>query len=148
MTKKHFRVTVLCLLVAALFSTTLAEDVYIRNKQFKGQKLGQGMSTELTLQELADGLQLEAVSDNGFWQLGDIRVPGREEDGKIFVTVRDLKKAGMVVIHSPELETIDISMPKTKRTTSEGKSRKRNPQAAQSWGGGTKPTLVYFGASW
>lgn len=147
MTRKFLRSIFFCLMMGALFGNSVAEEVYVKNKQFKGQTLGQGMSTELTLEELAGGLDLEAVSDNGYWILGEARVPGRIQDGKVYVNVKDLKNAGLMVIHSPELGTIDISVPKTKKSSATSTPKPKR-QAAQEWGGANKPTLVYFGASW
>ena len=75
-------------------------------------------------------------------------VPGRKQDDTVVVFVSDLKKAGLMVRHNPELDTIDITMPKGQRTSSGESSGDRTSAAAQNWGSSNKPTLVYFGASW
>lgn len=141
-------VSLLLALIVSLTGFAVAEDVYVKNKPFKGEVVGHGMDTELSLPDLAEALGLEAVSENGLWQLGEAVLPGRTIDGTVFVTLKDLKSAGFKVMHSPELGTIDISQGR-KKVASSTTAPRRKPVANntnQSWGSG--PTLVYFGANW
>lgn len=104
------------LAAASIFLATMApasaEDVYVDNRPYKGQMTGFGMDTEFEVHELAEALKVEAVSDNGYWILGKVRVPARREKTKFYTTLRDLKAGGMIVVQTPSLETIDISEPK------------------------------------
>ena len=140
MTKKTLTSFILCGFVAVFLATASAEDIYVKNKVFKGTVVGSGMTSEINLQELSKALELEYEEQNGLWKLGDYEVPGREQDGMILVTLQDLKKAGLYVKHSPDLGTIDIAIPKAKAAVAKG--------SGGAWGGSNKPTLVYFGASW
>jgi hypothetical protein len=146
MTRKLLSLIFLCCLMVGLIGTALAEDIYVKNKPFKGDVIGQGMNAEISLMDIGKALDLEVVSDNGRWTLGELNLPGRELDGKIYVYLSDLKKAGLTVIHSPELGTIDISVPKGERNANKGEDD--GPPAADADWGGNKPTLVYFGAAW
>lgn len=104
------------LAAASIFLATMgpaaAEDIYVDNKPYKGRTTGFGLDTEFEVHELAAALKVEAVSDNGYWILGKVRVPARQEKTKFYTTLRDLKVGGMIVIQTPSLETIDISEPK------------------------------------
>lgn len=142
MTKKSLFSILLCAFVGLMFSTGLAQDIYVKNKAYKGTVVGSGMTAEISLEELSKGLGLEFEEVNGFWQLGEYKIPGRKQDGEILVSLMDLKNAGLWVHHSPELGTIDVAVPKRK-----GTATARKGQPAGEWGG-SKPTLVYFGANW
>ena len=109
----------------------------------EGEVVGQGLSTELSLEQLATALELELVQKDGDWLLGETVVPVREQDGRLYVKLSDLRAAGFKVIHSPELGTIDVNTGKGPITT--GQSPQRMAEIAA---GGSLPTLVYFGADW
>lgn len=138
MTKKTFTSFIICGFVALFLATASAEDIYVKNKAFKGTVVGHGMTSEVSLQELSKALELEYEERSGLWRLGEFEVPGREQDGMILVTLRDLKKAGLYVKHSPDLGTIDIAVPKARAARGSGGT----------WGASNRPTLVFFGASW
>lgn len=120
-----------------------AEEVYVKNKPFEGTVVGSGMSSELDLKDLGTALGMEVTQSESQWLLGETPLNVREEDGRVLVTLSALKEAGFKVIHSPEIGTIDINTGKAVMTAKSEQKR----MAEISWGG-SKPTLVYFGADW
>lgn len=143
-----FCLTLLCF--ALLLGPTSAQEIYVKNKPFKGQTLGQGKDLELSLPDLAEALGVESKQENGLWTLGDSTVPGHEVEGNIFVHISALKDAGLKVVFNSALGTVDITNNKNlaKTNNTSGQVPRKGDVDASSWGGGTGPTLVYFGASW
>lgn len=88
-----------------------AEEIFVNNRTYKGHAVGHGLDTEVVVHELAKALKVEPEEDNGFWKIRNIRFPARHEKGVYYTTLRDLKKAGLIIIMTPSLETIDISLP-------------------------------------
>jgi hypothetical protein len=120
-----------------------AEEVYVKNKLFEGEVVGQGLSSELNLEQLAAALELELARKDGAWLLGETVVLVREQDGRPYVKLSDLRTAGFKVIHSPELGIIDVNT--GKGPIAAGQPQQRMSEIAA---GGSLPTLVYFGADW
>ena len=120
-----------------------AEEVYVKNKLYEGEVIGQGLSSELSLEQLAAALELELAQKDGEWLLGETVVPVREQDGRLYIKLSDLRVSGFKVIHSPELGTIDVNTGKEPITAQQPNSR-----MAEIAAGGSLPTLVYFGADW
>jgi hypothetical protein len=143
------RKSLLCSLFLALFLCTSvlnasAEDVYVKNKPFEGTVVGSGLSSELSLKDLGTALGMEVKQSEGQWLLGETPLAVREVDGRILVSLSALKEAGFKVIRSAELGTIDINTGMGAMTAKSEQKR----MAESGWGGGSKPTLVYFGANW
>lgn len=112
MNAKHLRHALLAVVCAlSCLSGLSAEEIFVNNRVYKGHAVGHGLDTEVVVHEIAKALKVEPVSDNGFWKLGEIRFPARKEKGVFYTTLRDLKKAGLIIIMTPGLETIDISLP-------------------------------------
>ena len=55
-----------------------AEEVYVKNKLYEGEVIGQGLSSELSLEQLAAALELELAQKDGEWLLGETVVPVRD----------------------------------------------------------------------
>jgi hypothetical protein len=98
-------------MLIALCCSASAEDVYVKNKPFKGTTYGSGMDTELGLEALAEQLGMKFRENNGLWDLGEYTIPGRTLDGVVIVPLSALRDAGFRVMLSPDLDTIDIGGP-------------------------------------
>lgn len=140
--------TLLCFTL--LLSPVSAQEIYVKNKPFKGQTLGQGKDLELCLPDLAEALGVDSKQENGVWTLGDATVSGHQVNGNIFVHISALKEAGFTVVFNTALGTLDITENKKSAQADgdSGKVPRKGEVDASNWGGGTGPTLVYFGASW
>jgi len=149
MKQNFLRFIIPCLVLLAFTGQALAEDVYVKNKPFKGTTLGTGMSTELSLEALAKALDMTVRENNGRWILGTHSLPGRDYEGEILVPLSALKNEGFVVMLSPELGTIDITAPK-ESAADKAETAEDRQAAASNWGAnaGGSGTLVYFGAPW
>ena len=145
MTRKVIGYLLLSFFFITLLGCASAEDVYVKNKLFKGRVVGTGLSTEVSLDDLATALGMKVTETNGRWNLGDVVVPGRSDEGKILVPVSALKKAGYRIIHSSDLGTLDISPPRSKTAATNKQSTAYKPMSEID---NRLPTLVYFGAPW
>lgn len=88
-----------------------AEDIYIKNRLFKGQVTGEGMGASLALEDLAKALDLPLTPGPEFYQLGDYRVRfWKGDEGTVYGRLSELKNAGITVVQNPTLKTIDISL--------------------------------------
>lgn len=121
---------------------SFADDIFVRNKPYKGTVRGSGVGIEVRVDELAKALGVEAVDKGGVWEIDGLSVPSRVEEGQAFVSLNDLEEAGFRVSRSAALGTIDIhkALPKS--------DKPKNKAAAADWGAPTGPALVYFGAKW
>ena len=132
------------LMLLVLSLPSFADDIFIRNRAYKGEVIKMGGDVEIELEAAAKALKAELKQDGGSWTLDGEAIQARSVDGKNFVTLESLNKAGYKVIKNPSMGTIDVHQ-KAKAVAKTGDKPKRAPG---NWGTKTGPTLVYFGAKW
>lgn len=133
---------VLLLLVLSLPS--LADEIYIRNRAFKGEVITNGSSIEIELEAAAKALKAELKKDGDSWTLDGDAIPARLVEGKNFVALDALSEIGYKVVKNSSLGTIDVHQ---KSVASD--AAKKPASEAGSWSKvSDKPTIVYFGADW
>lgn len=113
------------LLAGMLVSPLAAEQVYVRNKPFKGAVSGQGASTMVELQGLAQALGLKVESVNGGWVVnqgadmagpGKVIVSGKEVQAQVqgesvLVNLKEFSEAvGARFVVNKSMGTIDVNM--------------------------------------
>lgn len=128
------------LLVLSLPS--FADDIFIRNRAYKGEVITMGGTVEIELEAAAKALKAELKKNGNSWTIDGEAIQARSVEGKNFVSLDSLHKAGYKVIKNPSMGTIDVHQ-KSEAVANSGE--KPDPAA---WGKKDGPTLVYFGAKW
>lgn len=133
------------LMLLALALPSLADDIYIRNRAFKGEVITTAGTIEIELEAAAKALKAELKQDGDSWTLDGDVIKARSVDGKNFVSLDALSEAGYKVVKNSSLGTIDVHKKAEEVADSEGKPA---PATGKWTAMSDKPTLVYFGASW
>jgi hypothetical protein len=143
------------------------EQVYIRNKPFKGTVSGKGPATSVELQALVTALGLQLTEVQGNWVVtsegetaalptdasgtGQVYYQGKpiataDQGGATLVPLISTAQAlGAVARHNKDMGSIDVNLPvKAVSGTTSGPSG--SGPAPASFGGGYK--LINFWASW
>ena len=123
--------TLCYILVLFLLTSTLsAQELYLRNRPFKGAVSGQGEALLVDLQELTSALELAVKESEGITLVGDSTTEGAQSgdvvvEGQILKTTAaesgpmvNLKEfsqaAGLNYRFSREMNTVDVSLPVAK----------------------------------
>lgn len=158
--------------VALLSFTASADQLFIRNRPFKGNVTGVGKNLNLIRIELpglveAAGCKLTEVSGN--WVVhreeetaalpesaaegvtGRLFVNGKEvavseDNGVKFVSLQEFTNAmGGKLSHNPSMQSVDLNFPMNPVVAETAKPARKNQPETASFG---KYTLVNFGAPW
>lgn len=125
------------LLIALLLSNALsAQEVYVRNKPFKGEVSGLGQDQRVNLEALATAVEMELKEVEGVLLIGEGEA-SQGEPGQLVVNGKSLtlsdgdegkmvnlkafsEAAGLRYNHNRELGTVDISIPPPESKTAGG----------------------------
>ena len=133
------------LMTLILSLPSIADDIFIRNRAYKGEVISIGGTVELELKAAAQALRAELEKGESSWILDGEPIETRAIEGKSFVTLDSLGKAGYKIIKNPNLGTIDVHQ----KSKAVAKSGDRPKGDASDWGAINRgPTVVYFGADW
>lgn len=145
-------------------SVCLADDLYVKNKLFKGEVQGAGQSLRVDAKVLLEKLGVSDYSiADGVLVIGEVRIPLQES----LAPLQQLADAvGAKVVVSPELNTVDVYQSTEKKAYQPPpvKQTKKNDPAKEYYAGGWqtdwdaasriakrtgRPMLVYFsGSDW
>lgn len=115
-------------------TASLADDVFVGNKPFKGQTYGVGTEVRFALADLAQALNYEAIQKPDGWYLGPMKVEVSENQGVMWIDLEDLPAELVRVVRNKDFGSIDLYRVETKGA------------AQTTWGGDS--TLIVFGANW
>lgn len=105
---KSLGAVVICLLLA---NAAFAQDLFVRNKPYKGEKKGRAPEIVVRLDEVAKALDMPAAKAETGWTLNGVSVPTTEEGGTVYIKLSDLTLAGAQVTHNKDFNTIDVNRP-------------------------------------
>jgi hypothetical protein len=163
-----------CLVLAVVLTgQALCEQVYVRNKPFKGAVAGAGPSTTVDLATLVGALGFTLTEMNGNWVVtgagetpalpteaapdarqvyfkGKSILTATEGGASMVPVISTAQALGAVAKHNKDMGSIDVNLPVGQMTaaapTTSGSSSSGSPAWSSSGSGGYK--LVNFWASW
>ncbi len=140
--KRKLSLTVAFALLLIFCLPAAAQELYVRNRPFKGDVRGSGTSALVHLNELAKALEVKVEEQDGSYLLDGHPVTVEMVEGQPYLTLSTLSKSGFRVVENSDLGTIDVYKPVAAKAPAKSASN-----SSSSWGA-SGPTLVYFGAQW
>lgn len=127
-----YRFTLLLLILGlGLCLPAPAQELFVRNRPFKGPTVGLGSELSLSLPDLAEALEVSLEEGEQGWILGGEPIKTRTDGGQVWVRLEDLPQNLVQIERSQALGTLDIYLREATQSTS-----------GDDWG--SDSTLVYF----
>ncbi|MGE0493350.1 MAG: hypothetical protein AB7S38_29350 [Vulcanimicrobiota bacterium] len=140
---KHSRWTAVLMLALLLLTIPAgAEELFVRNRPYKGEVRGGGTSAQVRIDELAAALELELEHQNGVYSYQGTTLTTETIGEFAYIRLSDLKPLGVKVVPNPDLGTIDVYVAQADKPAPAGQAQ----PAAADWGSGA--VVVHFGAPW
>lgn len=140
MKRRHGTYLVLALLLFSLLGVTAtAQTLSVRNKPYKGEINGRGMGAMVRLEEMAKVLDLVIEQTDAGWTLDGRPVATSQSGGIPYITLSELKNAGLRVTENKDFGTIDIYKPVAKAAT---------PSQGDRWAKTSQNVMVHYSATW
>lgn len=161
-----------CLALAALLtSPAWCEQVYIRNKPFKGAVAGKGPQTTVDLASLVQALGMTLTQVNGNWVVTGAgqtaSLPeGATQDGMqlyyqgkaigkmseggatMVPLIATAQSLGAVAKHNKDMGSIDVNLPVGQMTAAEPRPASSGSSSTSTSSFSSKYKMVHFWASW
>lgn len=116
-----------------------AQTLSVRNKPYKGEINGRGLGAMVLLSEMAQALEMTAARTDAGWTLDGQPITVTENAGVPYITLSELKAAGLKVTENKDFGTIDVYKPVAKSAT----------PSKDGWSAKTSQNvMVHYGATW
>lgn len=100
------------LLIFSTLSSGLAEDLWVRNRPFRGAVLGDGSEMLVQMDLFLQALEVEADDQGDVVVIGGFPITVQEQRGTRFVHLRDVvDAAGLRLSRNPAMNTVDVRHP-------------------------------------
>ncbi len=137
--QKTFKLILALLTVAFLGVSATAQTLSVRNRPYKGEINGRGMGAMVVLSEIAKALEMTVEQTDAGWTLDGQAVVTTDTAGVPYITLSELKAAGLKVTENKDFGTIDVYKPVAKS----------DAPSKDSWSAKTSQNvMVHFGATW